>query len=82
MTDQPIGNGRDTRARFAPENAGGPGNPHAAKVTKLRSALLNAVTEEDVRDGRVLPTRIYLDRVTSTSSYSPARSSSVTLRSA
>ena len=49
MTDQPIGNGRDPRGRFAHGNAGGPGNPHAAKVTKLRSALLDAVTEEDVR---------------------------------
>ncbi len=42
-------NGRDGRGRFAQGNSGGPGNPHAGKVAKLRSALLAAVTEEDVR---------------------------------
>jgi len=45
----PIGaNGRDRRGRFAPGNDGGPGNPHAAKVAALRSALLGAVSEDDV----------------------------------
>ena len=43
-------NGRDGRGRFAKGNAGGPGNPHACKVAKLRSALLAAVTEDDVRE--------------------------------
>ncbi len=42
-------NGRDGHGRFAQGNAGGPGNPYAGKVAKLRSALLAAVTEDDVR---------------------------------
>ncbi len=41
-------NGRDDHGRFLPGHAGGPGNPHARQVAKLRSALLNAVTEEDM----------------------------------
>jgi hypothetical protein len=36
--------------RFVKGNSGGPGNPQAAKVAKLRTAFLDAVTEEDVRD--------------------------------
>ena len=46
----PIGtNGdRDSRGRFAPGCPGGPGNPHAKQVAALRSALLEAVTPEDV----------------------------------
>jgi len=43
-------NGRDGRGRFAPGNRGGPGNPHAAQVSRLRSALLDAVTPADMRD--------------------------------
>ena len=43
-------NGRDRHGRFAKGNAGGPGNPHAAKVAALRSALLAAVTEADMRE--------------------------------
>jgi len=42
-------NGRDRAGRFTRGNAGGPGNPHAAHVAKLRSALLDAVTPEDMR---------------------------------
>ena len=42
-------NGRDDRGRFAPGNVGGPGNPHAKQVGKLRSAMLKAVTEKDMR---------------------------------
>ena len=41
-------NGRDTRGRFANGNAGGPGNPYALKVGKLRSAMLQAVTQADM----------------------------------
>ncbi|MCP3979023.1 MAG: hypothetical protein GY716_06780 [bacterium] len=48
MSPSPSPNGRDARGRFTPNNAGGPGNPHAAKVGRLRSALLNAVTEDDM----------------------------------
>ena len=48
-TPSPNGpNGRDRDGRFAKGNPGGPGNPHAAKVASLRSALLAAVTEDDM----------------------------------
>ena len=30
--------------------AGGPGNPHAKRVAELRSAMLSAVTEDDIRE--------------------------------
>ncbi|MEX0775079.1 MAG: hypothetical protein WD042_05120 [Phycisphaeraceae bacterium] len=43
------GGGRDAGGRFARGNPGGPGNPHAAHVARLRSALLDAVTPEDVQ---------------------------------
>src|SRR5216684_4080528 len=42
-------NGRDARGRFAPGNVGGPGNPFAQKVAALRTALIETVTEEDMR---------------------------------
>lgn len=45
----PGRDGRDQRGRFATGNTGGPGNPHAAQVAKLRAALLESVTDEDVR---------------------------------
>lgn len=41
-------NGRDAQGRFTEGNPGGPGNPHAGQLAKLRSALLNAVSAEDV----------------------------------
>lgn len=34
--------------RFLPGNAGGPGNPYAARVGELRAALLNAVKPGDL----------------------------------
>src|SRR5262245_25101507 len=40
--------GRDCNGRFTNNNQGGPGNPHARRVAALRSALLKAVTEEDI----------------------------------
>ncbi|HPM84240.1 MAG TPA: hypothetical protein PLF81_26230 [Candidatus Anammoximicrobium sp.] len=56
MTDphaQPSTNGdnggRTARGTFAKGNAGGPGNPHAKRVARLRSALLRAVTPEDIK---------------------------------
>ena len=66
-------NGRDNAGRFTTGNAGGPGNPFAAQVGKLRAALLDAVTEKDVKDviramvtkakeGDVAAARILLDR--------------------
>ena len=42
-------NGRDSRGRFVKGNRGGPGNPHARRVAKLRSALLRAVSADEVR---------------------------------
>lgn len=42
-------NGRDTNGRFATGNVGGPGNPHVRRVAALRAALLDAVTDDDVR---------------------------------
>ncbi len=42
-------NGRDASGRFAKGNPGGPGNPFARHVGQLRSALLEAVTAEDMR---------------------------------
>jgi len=41
--------GRSSRGRFTKGNSGGPGNPYAKKVAGLRSALLSAVTQEDMK---------------------------------
>jgi hypothetical protein len=41
--------GRDAKGRFAKGNPGGPGNPFARHVARLRSALAECVTEEDIR---------------------------------
>jgi len=43
-------NGRDEKGRFVEGNRGGPGNPNAIKVAKLREALLAAVTAKDLRE--------------------------------
>ena len=42
-------NGQTARGRFAQGNLGGPGNPYARRTAALRSALLDAVTEQDIR---------------------------------
>jgi len=48
----PLLNGRngesDSRGRFAQGNPGGPGNPYARRVARLRVVLLDAVTDEDL----------------------------------
>jgi hypothetical protein len=41
--------GRDTKGRFTKGNPGGPGNPFARHVAKLRSALVECVGEDDIR---------------------------------
>jgi len=41
--------GRDVAGRFQAGNPGGPGNPYAKQVGRLRSAMLDAVSEEDMR---------------------------------
>jgi len=67
-------NGRDEGGRFAVGNPGGPGNPHAVQVGRLRSALLDAVTPEDMRavalalvekakGGDIAAARVLFDRV-------------------
>jgi hypothetical protein len=43
------GDGCDGAGRFARGNKGGPGNPFARKVGRPRSALLETVTEDDMR---------------------------------
>ena len=52
MRSTPSPNGdngdRDASGRFAPGNAGGPGNPHAKQASRLRAAMLQAVTAEDM----------------------------------
>ena len=46
-----LGDGeRDERGRFLPGNGGGPGNPHGGQVARLRAALLDQVSEDDLRD--------------------------------
>ncbi len=44
---QPSQNGRNGRGQFAAGNKGGPGNPHARRVHRLRAALLRAATPAD-----------------------------------
>jgi hypothetical protein len=41
--------GRDAKGRFTKGNPGGPGNPFARHLAKLRSALVQCVSEEDIR---------------------------------
>src|SRR5262249_47675524 len=47
--NQPAAEGRDAHGRFAKGNKGGPGNPFARKVAQLRAALVNFVTEDDMK---------------------------------
>lgn len=42
--------GRDNGGRFAPGNRFSKGNPYAQRVAKLRAALLEAVTEDDLAE--------------------------------
>jgi hypothetical protein len=67
-------NDRDAKGRFAKGNQGGPGNPHAGQVAKLRARMLEAVTEDQVKQamqaladeaarGNVAAIRELLDRV-------------------
>ena len=49
ITRDPSPNGRTARGQFAKGNPGGPGNPHAKRVAWLREALLEAVSEDDLR---------------------------------
>jgi hypothetical protein len=71
---EPAGDGRDDRGRFGPGNTAGRGNPLARRVQRLRVALLEAVSEEDVaavaralvekaKGGDVAAARVLLERV-------------------
>jgi len=40
---------RDTHGRFVRGNPGGPGNPHAGRVSQLRAAIIEAVDADDIR---------------------------------
>ena len=77
MTDNPSTNGsngeRNPDGTFAKGNSGGPGNPHAARIAKLRAALIEAVTPEDItaivkrliseaRDGDLTAVKIVFER--------------------
>lgn len=64
---------RGKDGRFLPGNPGGPGNPEAAKVAKLRAAILAAVTPAQMKrlmqslmqkaiDGDVAAARVVLER--------------------
>jgi hypothetical protein len=74
VTTTPFADGRDARGRFTKGNSGGPGNPLAGRVARLRFALVNAVTAEDIeqvisallqqaKDGDVAATKELLSRV-------------------
>ena len=43
-------NGRDEQGRFAKGNSGGPGNPYARQVARLRTAMLEAVGDQGITD--------------------------------
>ena len=66
--------GRTRKGQFAPGNGFGKGNPHARRVAALRSALLDAVSEDDMRaviqkvveqakQGDVMAARVLFERV-------------------
>lgn len=54
MSAKPSTNGdngsRDRAGRFAAGNPGGPGNPFARRVAAYRRTMLDAVTDEDIRE--------------------------------
>ncbi len=65
---------RDSNGYFAKGNRGGPGNPHAKKIAKLRRAMFATATAADVRrivrklieqavEGDVDAARLVLDRL-------------------
>ena len=52
MKPKPNGpnGGRGEDGRFLAGNPGGPGNPYSRQVAKLRQAILDAVTPQDVAE--------------------------------
>lgn len=84
------GSDRDRRGRFLPGNPGGPGNPDAAKLWRLREAVTAAVTEADVRrvmrtllrratKGDMLAAKVFLDRVVGKTTATPRGAEGVAL---
>jgi len=73
-TNGANGDDRDERGRFVVGNSGGPGNPLGARISKLRTALVEAVSEDDMRaivgalvakakKGDTIAARVLFDRV-------------------
>ena len=73
MNHAPSPNGRDPSGRFVQGWQGGPGNPYAHQVSRLRAAMLAAVSEHDMiaiiarlvqlaKDGDVRAIKELLDR--------------------
>ncbi len=65
---------RDAQGRFLPGCKGGPGNPLGKRIAQLRAALVEAVSEADMREiaetlarlakgGDTIAARILFDRV-------------------
>ena len=50
MNDTSANGIHTPNGKFAAGNPGGPGNPHGGQVARLRAAMLEAVTPEDMRD--------------------------------
>src|SRR5438874_5282433 len=48
VAQTPTTNGHEPNGRGAKGNPGGPGNPFARQVAKLRKVILNRLTEEDL----------------------------------
>ena len=81
-TNGDNGGGRGPSGRFAKGNRGGPGNPHARRVARLRSILLKTVTEDDLqgivamlvqkaKDGDLAAAREVLNRLVGKPDYGP-----------
>ena len=74
MDESPSINGRKPDGTFAPNNKGGPGNPHNGPSQKFRAMVYECVTEEDfkaviaqlvalARSGEDWAVKEFLDRV-------------------
>ena len=65
--------GRDKHGRFARGNPGGPGNPYARQVGRLRATMINAIQPDDLaevietllemaKSGNIAASKLLLDR--------------------
>src|SRR5262249_1328025 len=55
------GDGRTARGRFAQGNAGGPGNPFARQLGRIRSALLGGLSDADMKSVAAKLVRMVVD---------------------